>query len=44
MANYLKLPENLEFSKFYEYTVDYKAVNEAFLARFRLKKEYREQN
>ena len=42
MANYLNLPENEEFSKYYEYTVDYRAVSNNFIAKFRLKRKYME--
>lgn len=38
VANYLNLPENEEFSKYYEYTVDYRAVSNNFIAKFRLKR------
>ena len=42
VANYLNLPENEEFSKYYEYTVDYRPANTNFIAKFRLKRQYRE--
>jgi len=38
VANYLNLPENEEFSKYYEYTVDYRAISNNFIAKFRLKR------
>jgi hypothetical protein len=38
VANYLNLPENEEFQKYYEYTVDYRAVSNNFIAKFRLKR------
>lgn len=44
VTNYLNQPENEEFARLYEYTVDHQKLEGSnnFIAKFRLKRQFRE--